>query len=442
MRRVTLILLVAAAALRPAASAAQSLEECLALARRNAPALRVSDAGVARAEQAIREARAAFGPSLDVTASFVQNSESPKIVIPTSPTTQEVIAIGKSQSLDARGELKLTVYSRESSALIRAAEAAHAGQTSDRERAEADLALRVSTAFYRALAAERLEAAAQAAVDSASAHLGVSAARVRAGVAQRVDSLRAQVDLSQRNTALLRTQQAVHLTRVDLENAIGAPLDTTRSLESPGEPPADVPELPAALEQASRGRAELAVLDQSIRETDERLAAVHAHRWPELSLNATAEYLAPNVDGDYENFEDPGLKTYKLFAGAKATLPLLDGGRTDARAREIEADRAALEARRADAMLAVRRDVEGALSDLRVALAVWRSDSGRVATAEEALRLAEAGYKGGTQAASDVRDAEAVLADARAEEAQSLMDYWIARASLDHATGAAVTKGS
>jgi len=58
------------------------------------------------------------------------------------------------------------------------------------------------------------------------------------------------------------------------------------------------------------------------------------------------------------------------------------------------------------------------------------------ALAQEALRLAEAGYRGGTSTASDVRDAEAALADARAEEAGSLMAYWIAQAALDHATGA------
>jgi outer membrane protein TolC len=154
-------------------------------------------------------------------------------------------------------------------------------------------------------------------------------------------------------------------------------------------------------------------------------------------VNATAEYVAPNRDGDFADWDDPGMKTYKLFAGVKATWPILDGGKTDARAGQLEADRNALLANRDDAMLIVRRDVEGALSDLRVALAVWRSDSDRVTTAQEALRLAQAGYKGGTLPASDVRDAEASLADARAEEAQSSMDYWIARASLDHATGAA-----
>ena len=45
----------------------------------------------------------------------------------------------------------------------------------------------------------------------------------------------------------------------------------------------------------------------------------------------------------------------------------------------------------------------------------------------------EASSHGGTTTATDVRDAESALAEARADEAQTLMDYWIARAALARA---------
>src|SRR5580765_4051497 len=43
---------------------AQTLEECLAIARSHAPSIRVADADVSRADEAIREARAALSPTL------------------------------------------------------------------------------------------------------------------------------------------------------------------------------------------------------------------------------------------------------------------------------------------------------------------------------------------------------------------------------------------
>jgi hypothetical protein len=53
----------------------------------------------------------------------------------------------------------------------------------------------------------------------------------------------------------------------------------------------------------------------------------------------------------------------------------------------------------------------------------------------ETFTAADAGE---SRAVSDMRVA---LADSRADEAQSLMDYWTARASLDHAVGATPGKG-
>jgi outer membrane protein TolC len=421
---------------------AMTLEEVLAIARRNAPALQEAEASLRRADQAIREARAAQAPRLDLNANYIQNSEEPRVVFDIPGASRQTVSIGKANTLDVRADAGYPLYTGgRTQALVGAARAAREGQRLGREQAEADLVLRVSQAFYRAIAAQRQERAAVEAVDYARAHLHISAARVRAGVVQRVDSLRAAVDLSQRDTGLLRARQAAHLARVDLETAIGAPLDPGRTLVEPGVPDPAPADSSGLMEAARRERLELKQLDESVRELDARIVAARAGRRPQLRLTATAEYLGPNIEGDYVELDVPGLKTYKLFAGVGLSMPLLDGGLTSARVGQLEADRAALEARRRDAELAVRRDVERAWSDLKVAESLWLSDSSRVTAAREALRLAEAGYKGGTSTATDVRDAEAALADARAQEARSLMDAWIARAGLEHAAGVTPRRG-
>jgi len=236
--------------------------------------------------------------------------------------------------------------------------------------------------------------------------------------------------------------EAIRLARIELETAIGVPLDPAKPLIEPGTPALDMPSDSVALEQGLGDRPELKAYDEALRENAQRARAARAAKSPLVNLNATAEYLGPNRNDAYWELEEPGLKTYKLYAGLGVTMPILDGGLSGARVGALEAQGQGLLAQRKEAELSVRRDVSRALSDLRVALTVWRSDSSRVAAAREASRTAEAGYKGGTSTATDVRDAEAALADARAEEAQSLMDYWVARASLDHAMGAAMKKGN
>jgi outer membrane protein len=419
-------------------SPGQTLEECLALARSHAPLYLAAQADSARAEEVILEARAALLPSVKLSAGYLQNSEAPKSVIPIPGSPAPVvIQTGNASQLDARTEGQWVLYSGgRNTALLQAAQEARNEQGSGCEQVRADLTLRVSQAFYRAVATQKLASAAGEAVASASSHLRISAARVRAGMAPRVDSLRAAVDLASRSSAWLRARENVRSARLDLETAVGAPLDTTRALVLPGGPESSIPEAEAEVRRGLSSRPELTAYDQSLRETSLRLTAARGARLPQVSLSATAQYLGPNLNDDYLDLKDPGLKTYRLYAGVNLSMPLFDGGLANARAGELTAQERALQERRHDLELAVRREVLHSISDLKVAVSVWPSNSSRIAFAREALRLAEAGYKDGTSTDTEVRDAEAALSDAQAEEAQTLMDYWMARAALDHATGA------
>jgi outer membrane protein TolC len=423
---------------------AQSLDDLLAIARTYAPSIQAATAEVSRADQAIREARAALSPTLRLNASYTRNSEANQTAVQFPGAPSAVFKFGSANVLDARliGEYSLYSGGR-NGALVSAARAAQSGKIRDRDQAEADLVFRVSQAYYRAVAAQKLQAAAEEAVASARAHRATSAARVKAGVAPRLDSLRAYVDLAQRASGEIRASEAVRISRVELETAIGAPLPSAASgaLTEPPRPALDVPDVPTATQRALRDRPELQSIDEALRESELREAAARAALKPQLNLDATAQYLGPNRDEDWWNPNDAGLRTHKFFAGVGLSMPIYDAGLNRARVGQVAFDRVALEARRREIANGVRREVEQAVSDLRVAQTEWQSDSGRVVTAREALRIAEAGYKGGSNGATDVRDAESALADARAAEAQSSMNYWIARAAFDRATGAALMRG-
>ena len=431
-------LLILAAAPLPAR--AVTLAECVALARKNAPSLGAADADMTRAAQAVREARAALSLTLGLGASYVQNSESQKAVfdLPGVPAAlaHQVVTLGSANQVDVRTEAQYTLSSGgRDPALVRAAEAGEQAQRSARAQAEADLILRVSQAYYLEVSAGRLQAAAEEALDAAMSHQKIARARANAGVAPKLDALRADVDVSQREIARVRAREARRMARVELEAAIGANLGPADTLVAPGAPGAGEPDSAAALAAALAARPELRALDQQIVALQEQETAARAGRKPRVGLSGIAEYRGPNKDGNYMNLSDPGLKTYNLQATLGLSMPILDGGLVDARASQLAAQRAGLEARKRDATLGIQSEVRRAFSDLRVAEAVWASNDSRMESATEALRLAGASYREGTATATEVRDAETALADARAEQAQSLMDYWSARARLDHATG-------
>ena len=187
--------------LAPGVSGALSLDECLARARQNAPALQAAAADVARAEASVRAAQGALRPTLQLGASYVQSNEAPKTVfdIPGAPPalSHQVITLGSSNIVNVKTEARYSLYSGgRDAALVRAAQVGVQAESSARDQAEADLAERVSRAYYRELSAGRLQAAADDALASARSHLAVAEARGRAGVVPKLDVLRARVDVS------------------------------------------------------------------------------------------------------------------------------------------------------------------------------------------------------------------------------------------------------
>jgi len=427
-------------ALAPQAAQAVSLDRCLELARQHAPVLSQAQAEVARAHGAIREANAARLPTLRFDASYVQNSEIPvqAFDIPGLPPAQQhqVIKLGSALTLDAKATGNYTVFSSGlDPARVHAAEAGERAQMSAREQADADLALRVSQAYYQELGYARLVLAANEALTSATSHLRVSRARVNAGVSPKLDALRAEVDASAREVTLAQVEEQRRLARADLEAAMGVTLAPGDTLDTPGMPTDGAPDSAQALAQALAARPEIATLSHQIEQAHQQAVAAHAARLPQVNLSGTAEYRGPNKNDVFWDVNNPGLKTYNLFAGVAMSLPLFDGGLSSARVAQFEAQETGLEARRQTQMLQVQRELAGAFSDLRVAGVRWRTTESRLRSASEAVRLAEETYKGGTGTATDVLDAVTDLADARAQEAQALMGYWLARAELNHAMG-------
>jgi outer membrane protein TolC len=427
---------LAPVALVPHAAGAVTLAQCLDLARTHAPALAQAEADVARAQGAIHEAGAARQPTLHFDASYVQNTqpEEQQFSLPGLPP--QTIKIGAANILDLKTVANYTLFSSGlNPARVRAAQAGEQAQQSARDQADADLTLRVSQAFYRELGAQRLIFAANEALVSARSHLRVAKARVQAGVSPKLDALRADVDASEREVELARAQEARAVAHTDLESAIGMALDPADTLVAPPLPESAFPDSAAALRQALAARPEIASLDHQIAQAREQAQAAHAEHLPQVNLSGTAEYRAPNKNEAWANFNDPGLRTYNLFAGVELSMPILDGGLSGARVEQYDAQRIALEARRRSQTLTVQQDVAQALSDLRIATVQWQTIESRLASATEAVRLSEETYKGGAGAATDVIDAVSDLATARVTEAQALLGYWSARAELDHAMG-------
>ncbi|HSU84453.1 MAG TPA: TolC family protein, partial [Thermoanaerobaculia bacterium] len=247
-----------------------------------------------------------------------------------------------------------------------------------------------------------------------------------AGVGTRLDTTRADVQLSRQQQALLVATNQRDLARLALLRAIGADFDAgleltddwTRAVAAP-------PALPAALDAARRQRPELSLLNERLRLANLNIEAARAERLPTVGAQAQGTESGNRVR-DVE---------WSRTVAAVVNVPLFTGRRIEARVAAAQAQRDQILIQQND----TRRQVE---QEVRQALLVYESARSRVELANQSLQLAQDEvklasdrFKAGVASSIEVDNAQTALATARDTRIDALADEAQARFDLARATG-------
>lgn len=252
-----------------------------------------------------------------------------------------------------------------------------------------------------------------------------------AGIASGIDVVRAGARAAQERLRVVRAEASAEQARLDLERVVGLPLGSASALtDTLGEPPKAPPLLETVLQQATAARLEARIAEQTLaqRALDRRARA--AARYPVIS--AAGDY-GQSANTPFKN--DRATRTY----GLTLSVPVFDGGYTRGRVNA-----ALSQQRQAELSLGnTRGQVE---QDVRQALLGWRLATEQVQASDEQLRLARSElalatqrYWAGVADNTEVLEAQAGLANARALRVQAWAEYGTARLNLAAATGMAQT---
>lgn len=371
-----------------------SFEEVVrrAMARSPDSALAVEEAK--RAQAIVEQVRSGWLPNLSANATYTR--------LDADRVLQDRVILGANQ-LNANLLLTVPIVApRALAATARAREAAGiaTGTLVDTRR---QVALVAGRAYLSVLAQHRVLETATRALDVARAHESFAGSRLRGGVGNRLDAVRAtqerataQARLEQQGTALARAQEALGI-------AVGEdiPLDAQDvSLASP-------PPLGDALREANV-RSDVTVQRDQVETTRKAVRDDYVDYLPVLSAVAQPFY------------QNPPTLTQPLTgwqAQLVLSIPLFDGGNRYGLADE----RAALHAQAKTRLDATLRQ---ARSDVRIAFeAVRRADAALAAAreaaqvAQEALSLAELAYRAGATSNIELVDAQRRERDADTDAA-------------------------
>ena len=297
-----------------------------------------------------------------------------------------------------------------------------------------NLTYAASHAYYDVLLNQHLLQISADAVRSAQAHLESVKQRRQGGVASDFDVLRAEVELSNFQAELIRNKNAINVAKANLLKVMGVSQDSDVTLSNElVYAPLKVP-MEEAVEAAYRNRPDLFGREFDIKYQKELLKIIQSRYWPTISGYYDKTWSKPDPHNSML------IEWGRAWdAGVMATLPIFDGF---AREGDIVQQKARLKQAQIDLVDAEETALfELTKAQLSIEDAEEFVDSQRLnlTRAQEGLRLAEVGYKEGTNTQVEMIDAQAALTTARANYYQAIYSHTTAKLDLQKAMGTLTT---
>ena len=287
--------------------------------------------------------------------------------------------------------------------------------------------------YYDVLLGQHLSQISTDAVRSAKAHLGSVRQRRQGGVASDFDVLRAEVELSNFQAELMQNKNAVNITKAALRKTMGVSQDSDFALSDELVYVELKMPMEEALRIAYRNRPDLFGREFNIKLQEQLLAVARSKYWP-------------SVSGFYENVwsrPDPHRSTEIEWgrawrAGVTAELPVFDGLAREGEIIEKKARLKQAQIELIDAEENTLFEVNKALLSIQNTEEFVLSQRLNLVRAEEGLRLAQVGFREGTNTQVELIDAQSALTKARAFYYQAIYSHIIAKLDLQNSTGTLV----
>ena len=285
----------------------------------------------------------------------------------------------------------------------------------------------VIRSYYDALlSAEQLNVTGQA-MRSAEADAKRAQAVRSSGMSTDVDVLSIKVHLAAVHEQQIRREADLDVASAALNDALGLPLDTPRSLTT-ALTPLKLPEgLLADYEKnALSQRPEARQLKLATSLAENQAATAHSSFLPQVGAHAAFE-------ADRQRFYDRGGANWLVSIGLRWNL--FNGFSDRARIEESKSALRQSQAEQERASSAIRLQVRRAYADLRAAAQRIDVAKASVAEAEESLRITQNRYETGLSNVTDLLRTETAVLEARTRHLAAIHDQRIAAAMLELAAG-------
>ncbi|WP_322013607.1 TolC family outer membrane protein [Paraburkholderia sp. J12] len=288
------------------------------------------------------------------------------------------------------------------------------------EQAQADLLLRVSQAYFDALAAQDDLTLAGKHRQAIIEQLALTKRRFELGDATAVDISEAQSAFDSANADEIAAQEALDEKYAALQKIVGHPVLAVDGFRASfSMPPVDPPDIDQWVAAAADANYDVRQKQISVEIAERERSKARAGDYPTISLvgnvnNGNAAYI-----NGQSNFNTGGNRGTSTAIGIQITLPLTDGFMTRSRIREALALKEKAEHDLDDAERSAELDARRAYLGVTRGTAKVSALQTAVTSAEVALKSNQTGYRVGVRVNADVLSAQDKLFGARRDLAKA-----------------------
>jgi outer membrane protein len=298
-----------------------------------------------------------------------------------------------------------------------------------------DVVYAAQTAYYDLLLSQHWVEISMDAVRSAKVHLANVEKRRAGGVVSDFDVLRAQVELSNFEADLIRSKNAIDISRANLIKIMGVSQDSDFVLSDEFTfVPIDV-SVEQAVEAAFKNRPDLYRQEYQIRQQREQLQIARSRYLPVIGGFFDQTWAKP----DPKAFVSPTIEWGDAWqAGLRGAWPIFDGFQREGQIIQEKARLRQAQINLVDIEETALYELTQALLSMENAAEFVQSQRQNQTRATEGLRLAEVGYEQGINTQVELVDAQEALTKARVNYYQAIHGHVVSKLALQRAMGTIV----
>jgi HAE1 family hydrophobic/amphiphilic exporter-1 len=406
------------------------LRDCLDLTIKNNAVLQVAGLNRTQAEARVSEAKAQIWPSLGINGAYTHLGKVTSFSIPLGPGgSMKTFKFGTQENVNVAAKLQLPLFTwgRIGNTVAMAA----AGRTlaSVQHKQEllnaTDQALRT---FYAVLLNREVIRVQEAGVERSNRQVQTAEKRFQAGNASNLELLRAKVQLTNAQSALVEAKSNAFKSMLYLAKTLGVE-DTAFTVTGSFTREPFEAEESDLIAGALAGRTELGMLAAQMDMQKSAIRVAQSGNKP--SLYAFSGYTVQNGF----NLLEPNKFVDNWNAGVQLSIPLFDGFYTTNKTDEARIDLKKTEIQERDLRDFIGMQVRQSLLSLKLAEDKMTAQAQNIELSNEAMKTAEEQYANGLISSLDLTDIQQALTQSELLYSQALFNHIMTKLDLCRAVG-------